>query len=225
MEEKTIPLAISDSLSGMLDQLTEGQKQQVGQRVQGLMHEYKKHLKENKHNRVSIAASWQDYLQEALKKQVEENDARGDHTVSCSKGCSHCCYQNVDITDDEAQLITDYAEEEGIAIDIDHLARQLVAKQTGGNDGFNKLPYADRACVFLDDEGGCQIYKYRPLVCRKLLVASDPEQCDTKKGFGGMVTRLVGMEAEVITCAVMNGCDEAESMAKMLFKEKDRRGS
>lgn len=65
----------------------------------------------------------------------------------------------------------------GHPIDWTRLHKQ---KQAGNSHAeWYKLSHADRACIFLDKEGSCSIYEFRPLVCRTNNVISDPANCDT----------------------------------------------
>lgn len=104
----------------------------------------------------------------------------------CKMGCSFCCHTQVSITEDEAEVLVQRVQE-GIAIDKERLERQMVA----GNDpnSFFRLNHLDRRCVFLNDEGVCNVYKDRPSVCRTNAVVGEASQCDTTKGI--QPTRLV----------------------------------
>jgi hypothetical protein len=118
-------------------------------------------------------------------------------TISCREGCSHCCYQPVYITDQEAQLLTMAVEDAGVRFDYDRAARQALWT----DDTWRQQPHAERACGFLTDDGRCGVYEHRPLVCRKVLVRSDPELCDTVLKPGGAVVMVASISAEVITAA------------------------
>lgn len=100
------------------------------------------------------------------------NDDTG---ISCKKGCSYCCHQNVDIYPLEAKLIVDHCRNNKIDIDIGYLKEQ--AKIPGIELVFSK-DYA--TCVFLKDNV-CSIYESRPIACRKYYVGTPAELCDTKK--------------------------------------------
>ncbi|WP_368073434.1 YkgJ family cysteine cluster protein [Ralstonia sp. NFACC01] len=78
--------------------------------------------------------------------------------VSCSKGCSHCCSIDVQLTTLEAEYIQVYA---GVPLD----AREGLT--TG-----HRTP-----CPFLTDAGACGIYEHRPVVCRIYHALGDPKNC------------------------------------------------
>lgn len=96
-------------------------------------------------------------------------------SVSCKAGCSHCCYQSIHISDEEADLIIDYLNLMSVEIDKKRLEKQSAWGKEDYYDNKNEA-----ACVFLSPEGKCNIYPVRPSVCRTYLVSSDPAYCDTK---------------------------------------------
>lgn len=78
--------------------------------------------------------------------------------VSCSKGCSHCCSIDVQLTTLEAEYI------------------QVHTGVPARTDG--RLSTGHRkACPFLTEAGACGIYEHRPLVCRMFHALGDPENC------------------------------------------------
>lgn len=99
----------------------------------------------------------------------------------CKMGCTACCHTQVSVSHDEATLLAQHVRE-GLSIDQDLLQKQMDA----GNeeDGYYRLSYGERRCVFLDEKGACRIYHDRPSVCRTNAVIGDALQCDstTKPG-------------------------------------------
>jgi len=81
--------------------------------------------------------------------------------VSCSKGCSHCCRIDIQITTLEAEYIQVYT---GIPI---QLKATLSSITTGHRD----------ACPFLLKDNACGIYSVRPLMCRIYHAFGEPENC------------------------------------------------
>lgn len=90
---------------------------------------------------------------------------------SCRKGCSYCCYINVDVSALEAEILKPFVRAEDIP--------QLEKQKNLDFQGFLKLPYEDKKCIFLENNQ-CRVYNDRPLACRKYHVISDPEICNTK---------------------------------------------
>lgn len=109
----------------------------------------------------------------------------------CSRGCSHCCHQNVRVHSGEGPAIEKYIREE-MPPDVkqrvrDNLIRWLeyFDKNTAQNRvliesdilQFERQIARDRVpCAFLIDNE-CSIYKARPLVCRTHSVNDSPLIC------------------------------------------------
>ena len=64
--------------------------------------------------------------------------------LRCRKGCSNCCIDGITVFEVEARYILKHCS---------HLFGQHPAHPSG-------------ACAFLDSEGSCRIYPFRPYVCR-----------------------------------------------------------
>ena len=80
----------------------------------------------------------------------------------CQRGCAHCCYLDVDITELEADYI---ARQTGHKIVLGNLDRKKMANET--------------YCPFLDHQtASCSIYEYRPAVCRWFFAYDDPQRCN-----------------------------------------------
>lgn len=156
-----------------------------------------------------IAAGQHELCDKAIDEMMAVKPA--DITISCRAGCSHCCYQPVYITDQEAQLLTMAVVDLGIPFDYARAERQAYWM----DDTWRQQPHADRACGFLTDDGRCAVYEHRPLVCRKVLVRSDPENCDTVAKPGGAVIMVTSLHAEVITAAA-HVATEGGSLAQQM---------
>jgi len=201
---------ISDSLSSILEKMTESELEATRKMFSFYMEQYDTLRLEN--NAESVSSAMHGAIDGAMADIIKETKEK----PSCGKGCSFCCFLQVDISDDEAVLLKEYSREIGVDIDYNHLEKQLSAS----NEEFLKLPLSERKCVFLDGFASCKVYEHRPSACRKLLVVSDPALCDTDKNMGAKVGRLVSVEAEVLTSSLLNA-RESGSMAKMLIKAKE----
>lgn len=114
--------------------------------------------------KVNFVKAFYETFDLTLKETVKE--------VSCKKGCHFCCRINVDISEPEAILISEYCKENGIDIPKDRLEEQL-------KYGWREIAATEAGwCVFLK-EGNCSIYPVRPAACRAYHVASEPHLCDT----------------------------------------------
>lgn len=161
---------------------------------------------------ISVSIGFNNHMQKSINKALSSSQGK---EVTCTKGCGFCCYLVVTITKDEALTLLQNAEEESIQIDFDRLEKQA----SFGEDNWDKLPFADRKCVFLDDKGVCNSYEYRPASCRKQMVISHPSLCSTEINPGGNTISFLDIEAEMMTSGVWNAVP-AGLMGEMILKEK-----
>jgi Fe-S-cluster containining protein len=117
--------------------------------------------------------------------------------VSCRRGCTHCCYQLVSVSEPEANLAIDAAKAAGHAIDFEQARRQAPLSI------YNELPIEQRRCVMLRDDGDCAVYEHRPLACRGYRVVSPADDCDTVKHPGGGTLAWHTVQVEIIASASM----------------------
>ncbi len=96
--------------------------------------------------------------------------------IGCRAGCSDCCHQLFQITEPEAARIWQGMQ----SLEPEELARirgrahqylgdrEILVAKWGEPEAWGSLPPpgARLACPALED-GVCQIYPYRPLICRK----------------------------------------------------------
>lgn len=155
----------------------------------------------------------------AVHREVEDNRKKMDPVqkkeITCKKGCSFCCYLNVDITSEEAELLLAYADEFELPIDLEKLERQSKFRETN----WIEQKFSDRKCIFLSDKGECNAYEVRPLSCRNHLVASNPKNCDTNEHNGARIKKVNIWQVELITSAILT-ISETGNMATMLLKAK-----
>ncbi len=82
----------------------------------------------------------------ALLQKVDESTQavhqRAKDALKCHEGCSSCCAKDLHVTKVEADYIVQNVQ-----------ASNLVLNHEEG-------------CVFLDLEGACQVYDFRPILCR-----------------------------------------------------------
>jgi len=202
---------MTSSLSNLMATMSPAGQDEVSAMFQFYADEYVRVKQLNPGKEISVAAA----IQEEVQKRMDNLAKNTDHKINCGKGCSFCCFQHVVITDDEGKLMTKYAKEKGVEIDYEHLKRQNVPSDVE----YNKLSVKDRKCIFLDSFASCSIYDHRPMSCRKVLVVSDPLDCDTENRPGAKVGQLTDTEAEVIASAALN-VTESGGIAEILLKLK-----
>lgn len=146
---------------------------------------------------LSVARSTHIAMDELLQRDRAKNP--GSENIQCSKGCSHCCREAVEIWPQEAVLLVATAREAGMTLDMARLERQSAYTV----DTWRKQPVADKACLFLGSDGACTVYESRPNACRKLLVVTDPALCNAEHSKPDSVGRWFSWEAELMESAAL----------------------
>ena len=144
-----------------------------------------------------VARSAHSAMNNVLQRDRQKNP--GSENIRCGKGCSHCCHEAVEIWPQEAALLVETARQAGMALDRARLERQ--SRYTV--DTWRQQPAADKACVFLGDDGACTVYEFRPNACRKLLVVTDPALCNAEQSKPDSVGRWFSWEAELMESAAL----------------------
>lgn len=135
--------------------------------------------------------------------------------VPCKSGCTGCCHTQVSVTEDEAELLA-HNMNNGVEIDYALLQRQAEA----GNDSkaFFDIPYKERKCVFLNQNGACTVYKDRPSVCRTNAVVGSASQCDTSSGVQGSLRLVKTPKADMTIVGAFYAAHDSGSLPMMLSK-------
>lgn len=202
---------ISNSLFGLLKQMTESQKKYTAEMLQFYSNQYNALLAGHMNEEISVVNAFSLNISELIEEKIKTSP----EPVSCANGCSFCCYQKVDVLEAEAELTMHYAKEKNLEIDFERLEKQKVETEVE----YSKLKLADRRCVFLQQGETCGVYEHRPSACRKLAVVSPQKDCDTETNKNGLVKRLVDIEAEVIHLAMLNS-SKSGGLSEQLLKLK-----
>jgi Fe-S-cluster containining protein len=135
---------------------------------------------------------------DALIRQDQAKDVAS-AGIRCGKGCSHCCHEPVEIWPHEAALLVEIMRKAGREFDRVRLERQSAYTV----ETWPQQAAADKACTFLGEGGACTVYEFRPNVCRKLLVVTDPVLCDASQSQPDSVGRWFSWEAELMESAAL----------------------
>jgi Fe-S-cluster containining protein len=106
---------------------------------------------------------------------------------SCSKGCAHCCRQEILVSRAEAETIIDWLETSSSPAQLEALRARLrdwlvwyhgdFKRRVAAGDDRQMVAYEHGpGCVALLD-GACTIYPARPLMCRMHFVTSSADAC------------------------------------------------
>lgn len=161
-------------------------------RLQQTVKDYIRRYKNTK-DKLDALDDFYDIIDEANAKYIETSP----HKISCKKGCSFCCNIRVIGFQIEADYILEYCKTNNIPIDVEKLKRQSVIK-----DDIAYYMSPDRRCVFLSDEGLCNIYEVRPSSCRNYMVTNPPEQCNTDKYPSGGTIAAFNINAAMVQFAL-----------------------
>ena len=137
-------------------------------------------------DRIEVARAAMEACDVAIDHELTELATRG-IAPTCSKGCAHCCRQEIGVTRAEAEAIIAWIESAWSAEQRAALAdrvrawlawfrddcRRLIA---GGQTRQAALYEHGPQCVALQDDA-CSIYPARPMMCRIHFVRSTPDAC------------------------------------------------
>lgn len=119
--------------------------------------------------------------------------------TSCQKGCGYCCHLEIEITLDDAEVLTEAITKQNIQIDMERLEKlQLRERQS---IEWKQRDVPQNRCLLLGADNACRAYQSRPMVCRKHSVVSLPDEC--MKPNGSPIPRQIPM-AEIIMSAAIN---------------------
>lgn len=148
-------------------------------------------------NAVTVAHETHAAMDAAIQQDQAKDAASAG--IRCGKGCSHCCHEPVEIWPHEAVLLVEAMRKAGREFD-----RARLKRQSGYTvETWRQQAAADKACGFLGEDGACTVYEFRPNVCRKLLVVTDPLLCDASQSQPDSVGRWFSWEAELMESAAL----------------------
>lgn len=148
----------------------------------------------------------------ALHRMMDkELNAAASLPVTCGRGCSGCCHYEVEITNDEAEILKSVVQQ-GFPLDRERLDEQASRARQGVE--WSRFWSPQNRCVFLGENGACQVYEERPAICRKHLVTSPASACTAP---GAAVAPVQVLMAEILLSAAISleGVTFA-SLSKML---------
>lgn len=82
---------------------------------------------------------------------------------ACTRGCSHCCHQRVEVTAAEVFSIVRYLQ----TATKYRLSRIFAAAERHASLSSRQHFLEQCACPFLEADGACGVYEVRPLACRR----------------------------------------------------------
>jgi hypothetical protein len=139
------------------------------------------HLKQRR----SLALKVFDEVDALVDREVARSVASG-RTPACSKGCSHCCRQEIYVPRAEVEAIVEWLESSAPHLIVDLKVRiaawldwyrsrypKLVASGVARREAF--YSHGPQCPALVDDT--CSIYTVRPVFCRTHYVTSSADAC------------------------------------------------
>lgn len=171
---------------------------------------------------ITRSQKWAKLFHREVQTYVDEVVEGLDHPelIQCRKGCSACCYTQVSVTEEEAELLAKKVES-GISIDKLKLYNQSQAQNNA--EKWYQMDHSKRGCVFLDENENCRVYEDRPAVCRTNFALSDPKFCDTSDGVERPQRLLLTVKADLVVAVAYSESRSAGALPYMLDKALKRR--
>lgn len=141
--------------------------------------------------------AWKE-LGKIQNRRMLHRKQKGHPMPSCRANCSACCNIRVVLMDSEAEALVEHLRAHDIKLDRELVLYQKEHAVT--DDMHQAMPYHKRRCPVLGEDGNCRAYEARPSTCRKYLVASPPEMCDTRVSDVSQV--LMEPAVEAVTAAL-----------------------
>ena len=133
--------------------------------------------------------------------------------TSCSNNCNFCCHDNIATSRYEGVYIIKRAIEENVKINKQHLEDQFKVED------LRELKWAKRKCAFVQANGSCGVYEYRPMICRTHNSTSEPIECENPDG-----TKYHGQKFDIkalVLNMAFNNTYGATSLDKIINEFKD----
>jgi len=99
--------------------------------------------------------------------------------IHCGRGCSNCCTLTVNLTFPEALCAVERMSEKHHLLLNDQMAKLLdISRKAVDFKDFLKRHRKDVGnCIFLNEDGSCEIYSCRPISCRSLISTRNSSWC------------------------------------------------
>jgi Fe-S-cluster containining protein len=132
----------------------------------------------------SFYAAYDAYVHAALKME--------DRPVTCSKSCSHCCRHFVSSVEPfELAALHLHVRESDSYPDMlfashknSMLYEKIASAEVPDDEASDRALYRyflkGRACPFLEKDGACGVYEFRPMACRMFFAESPARFCSGK---------------------------------------------
>jgi Fe-S-cluster containining protein len=140
--------------------------------------------------RIGVVRAAMSTCDDEIERELAVLAARG-IVPTCSKGCAHCCRQEILVPRAEAEVIIEWLQASWSAEQIEALKDRLrtwlawhlgeLTRRVNAGEDRLKVTYEDGpGCVVLSDDA-CSIYPVRPTMCRMHYVTSSADRCRSER--------------------------------------------
>lgn len=155
--------------------------------------------------------------------EAEVNRVLSTTSVSCTKGCTHCCYMLTAISSLEGDLIAEYLlKSRRDMIKVAHRlerSAQVMSKAKKYRNYFLER----RPCALLDEKNKeCTIYEVRPSPCRYHYATTPVMNCSIKSTEDVTTPNLTKLEAVVFKFCMEHGKDIAGPLPLLVLDSLER---
>ena len=133
---------------------------------------------------------------------------------TCRAGCAACCHFEVEITSDEAEILSELVASGEKA--IDQVALFAQAARSSQDALWAEGRTRENKCVFLSAENQCGVYENRPSSCRRLLVTTPPSECFDANG--APIPIAIPLAEVVLSAAIGSHDNTFGPLAQMVGK-------
>lgn len=123
---------------------------------------------------------------------------------TCTKGCAFCCYQQVQVTKPEGEILSDLIKKDPSIVSKDRLALHKSWPKNDKGSAWTEPDFNLRRCPFLSDENLCNVYQHRPAACRNHRSIDPPSFCDEQAIDNQPVRFINQFEIGVLMNALVN---------------------
>jgi Fe-S-cluster containining protein len=144
------------------------------------------------------------FVNKVIDHFVELHRVQYPNVETCRKGCSFCCYQQVQVTEPEGQILSDLIKKDPSIVSMKRLALHKSWQKNEKGSAWTEPDFSLRRCPFLSDDNLCNVYKHRPAACRNHRSIDPPHLCD-EKAIGNHPIRFINQfEIGVLMNALVN---------------------
>lgn len=131
--------------------------------------------------------------------------------IGCRRGCDHCCHLRVSSTVPEVVALYSILKRKWNKTQLENLRRRLTEYYQIEFLDMNHWVKNEIPCVFLDGDGACSIYNFRPLTCRAM-TSAEPDKCREGRTQRKAISFSMDGNRKFMLDGICSGIDECTTM-------------